>query len=124
MIDQKKGYFWHAAKSVPHPDRKDLAWIKLGLRGGRPAGDATRLDFRFKLEGHKGLQIELEGNTSRTRPRLYTISKEDEGKWIRASDTEDFGFPKGERITEIIITIQRDATLWIDDLLLYEPGKK
>ena len=50
-IAPKEGYFWHAAKSVPHPDDKKNAWINLGLRGERPLRPGTHLTFRYKLEG-------------------------------------------------------------------------
>jgi hypothetical protein len=128
-IAQKEGYFWHAAKSVPHPDRKDIAWIKVGLRGGRPVGDATHLSFMFKLSGAESMDVRFNADKYINTIPLG-VPKDREGKWTRVNaDLDSYStprqfFPKGERIHDITFMIPRNATLLIDDLLLHEPGKK
>jgi purine nucleosidase len=120
-IDQKKGYFWHAAKSVPHPNRKDSAWIKLGLRGERPVGNSTRLFFRYKIEGAESINIKLSSATFSLASNV-AVRPPKENEW--SGLTVNFDFPNGEPARDITFTIPAAAHLWIDDLLLYEPGKK
>ena len=121
-IAQKEGYFWHAAKSVPHPDDKKQAWIRIDLRGGRPIGDATQLFFRYKLDGAKSMSVGLTSAKS-TLALGVDVEKTKNGPW--ASMTVDFkDFPKLELVREIYFLIPAEATLWIDDLLLYETGKQ
>ena len=114
-IEPKKGFFWHAAKSVPHPDNPKLAWINVGLRGERPVGAKTHLSFRCKIAGSDQLEVKAAGE-SRTVMEL----KED---WTHIH--LDLGTLGGAKIVrEITFTTQAGATLWIDDLLLYEPANK
>jgi purine nucleosidase len=120
-IDQKMGYFWHAAKSVPHPEDKKLALIRLGLRGDRPVGDSTSLFFRYKIEGAESINIKLSSATFSLASDV-AVRKQKENQWARL--TVNFDFPKGEPARDITFTIPAAGQLSIDDLLLYEPGTK
>jgi len=121
-IAQKEGYFWHAAKSVPNPQSKAEAIIRVDMRGWRLR--ANHLFFRYKLEGTDKMTVTLD-------PADFSVVAGIElkglkkGEWAEAT----VNFAKGpipltsERARDIIFTIPADARLWVDDLLLYTPGK-
>jgi inosine-uridine nucleoside N-ribohydrolase len=117
-IAQKEGYFWHAAKSVPHPDDMKLAWINIGLRGERPISDKTRLSFRCKIDKADAAMVRF-GPTE-----VFTRVGPLKAEWTDV----DIAMPpmetKTKSVREITFTVPAGATLWVDDLLLYEPGKK
>ena len=117
-IAQKEGYFWHAAKSVTDPDSKKLARIDIGLRGERPCDIATRLFFRYKLEGTGQLLVGFSSKSKTTVLQKYVGLER--GKW-RELDT--VVTVEGESLGGVHFVVPAEATLWIDDLLLYEPGK-
>jgi hypothetical protein len=126
-IDSKKGYFWHAAKSVPLPDNKKQAWISLGLRGDRPIQDGTHLYFRYRLEGARYIQVEFE---SPQLGRFIVVQSElKKGEWAETTVKLDTLPPRrgkglASTLRSISFRVPAEARLWIDDLLLYEPGKK
>ena len=126
-IDQKKGYFWHAAKSVPHPTLKDSAWIKVGLRGDRPVGDATHLFFRYKLEGADSMKVLVE-SPNLVEPAATLLKDLKQGEWASVTVDIDRAAPKrlrkSDTVRELSWVVPAAAQLWIDDLVLYEPVKK
>jgi inosine-uridine nucleoside N-ribohydrolase len=122
-IVQQKGYFWHAAKSVPNPETKE-PWIRLGLRGKRTLGDVTQLTFRYRLTGADAMRVGLVNRTAGTTQFMEVkgLAKE---KWAEA--TINFtgvnpGPPnRGDLVDEIQFRLPAAAELLIDDVLLYEP---
>jgi hypothetical protein len=128
-IAQKEGYFWHAAKSVPHPTQKQTSWIQLDLRGERPVGDATHLFFRYMLEGADAIRIAL-GSAPKppAQPAFIELKGLKKGAWAETTVDLDVLAPgqlaKGSALRAIAFHVAATATLWIDDLLLYEPGRK
>ena len=123
-IAQKEGYFWHAAKPVPSLIHKDSAWIKIGLRGERPIGDPTHLFFRYKLEGADSIKVRLESPKSAAELTLRDLKKEEWGETSLFMDKITLSLAKMDTVRSVAFYVPTDATLWIDDLLLYEPGKK
>ena len=110
---------------MPDPKDEKKAWINIGLRGNRPLGDAPRLFFRYKLEGEgdgaQNVDITLVG--PKNPKGLSIVPNLRKGEWGEASlDIEKVA--KGDSAEAIVFRIPRAATLWIDDLLLYEAGKK
>src|SRR5205823_781469 len=73
-IEAKPGFFWNTAKSVPHPTDKQKAIIQLDLRGDRLAGAATKLKFRYWLEGSAAMSITL-GLPKRKEPVIRAFDK-------------------------------------------------
>jgi hypothetical protein len=126
-IDQKNGYFWHAAKSVPNPNPgfPDVAWIDVDLRGDRPIGAATHLSFRYKLERTNSIILTLTSPTQKKEATI-TLNGLAKGEWAQTTVDVDAMAPrklqKGDSIRRVSFFVPRKATLWIDDLLLYEPG--
>jgi inosine-uridine nucleoside N-ribohydrolase len=125
-IDQKKGYFWHAAKSAPHPDNKELAWIKVGLRGARPIREAPLLAFRYKLEGAESMRICLDKDDLQHCFRIRAKKDRKEGEWCATTiSLADFpAFAKDATVRDVRFIVPNTARLWIDDLLLFEGHKK
>ncbi len=126
-IAPKQGYFWHAAKSVPHPGDDKLAWINIGLRGDRPLGDATHLGFRYKLDGADSIKILIE-SPNLVEPAVAALKDLKVGAWTEMTVDIDQAAPRrlraGDTVREITFLIPGAARLWVDDLLLYEPWKK
>jgi inosine-uridine nucleoside N-ribohydrolase len=125
-IVPNKGYFWHAARSVEKGEG-GLPWIRLGLRGERLLGDVTHLSFRYHLTRTDTMRVRLY-HSSRKRSYTVELKKLGQGKWAEA--TADFstgvkgGKPKkGEHIDEVHFLLPKGATLLLDDVLLYEPGR-
>jgi inosine-uridine nucleoside N-ribohydrolase len=123
-IDQKKGYFWHAAKSVPDPDDQKQALIKIGLRGERPIRGETHFFFRYKLEGADRLTVSLSGSQTAQPVILSDLKK---GTWaetnVKVFTWNQNSPPTGASVRQISFVAPAGATFWIDDLLLFEPGK-
>jgi inosine-uridine nucleoside N-ribohydrolase len=124
-IVPQKGYFWNGAKSVMNADT-GTPWIRLGLRGEHPLGEATHLFFRYQLTGADSMRVGLVNRTARATQtvELKGLAKD---QWAEANVnfTEDArpGRPlRGDRVDEIQFLLPAGAELIIDDVLLYEPG--
>jgi inosine-uridine nucleoside N-ribohydrolase len=118
-IAQKEGYFWNAAKSVPHADKQN-AWIHLGLRGERPVGEVTHLFFRYKLQGADTIRVSL-GPQSDKQIELKGLKKD---AWAETTVNLNPLLTRRTTMGDIVFYVPAPATLWIDDLLLFEPGRK
>lgn len=114
-IDAKKGFFWHAARSVPHPTER-LSWLNIGLRGDRSVGDASHVFFRYRLEGADQFKMIVNGQEVIAKAAR-------QGEW-GAMTLEIGGLKSGTPVREIRFTTAPSATLWIDDLLLFEPANR
>src|SRR5262249_15353599 len=118
-IVPQKGFFWHAAGSVP---RKDLGvpWIRLHLRGERILGDQTRLFFRYHLTGADSMRV---GFANRTTKVYHDASLKGlkQGEWAETTVNFSVGTPprSGDRLEQIEFVLPRGAELLIDDVLLY-----
>ena len=124
-IAQKQGYFWHAAKSIPTPDKKG-EWINVGLRGERPIGDATHLSFRYKLDGGDMLKVALE-SPQFVEPVGVELKGLQKGEWASATVDLDkqarLKLRKGDTVREVSFFVPAGAQLLVDDVLLYEPAR-
>ncbi|HZZ81726.1 MAG TPA: hypothetical protein VFE62_24710, partial [Gemmataceae bacterium] len=115
-IAPKEGYFWHAAKSVPDPDNQKNAWINIDLRGDRPIRDSLHFKFRYKLEGADAINLRIFGPKQSTEVVLRDLKKDG---WHEKSVFLDRS-AKIESVRSVSFVVPAGATLWIDDLLLYE----
>jgi inosine-uridine nucleoside N-ribohydrolase len=130
-IVDKKGYFWRAAKSVPQK-QGGKAWIQLGLRGERPAGDATELFFRYHLTGADTMEVVLVNRTAKVN-HTVTLKGLEKGRWAeaivnfnkagRGADGKPSAPQRDDRIDEMQFLLPQGAELLVDDVLLYAPGK-
>jgi inosine-uridine nucleoside N-ribohydrolase len=128
----KNGYFWNAAKSVASkvPGSNEL---RVGLRGSRPLGDATELFFRYRLAGTDTVEVRLH-NKSLGTDHIVPLKGLKKGEWAEttinfSTDSVDKNGTKllprsGDLVDEVSFWLGAEAELLVDDLLLYEPGKK
>src|SRR5204863_64772 len=79
IVPKKAPQTWKAAKSVQNK-ATGKAWVRVGLRGGRPLGTATRLRFRYQLTGADGLEVRL---VNRMLDKAHSVALKDleTGKW-------------------------------------------
>jgi hypothetical protein len=126
-IDPKNGYFWHAAKAVPHPKDKDFAIIRVGLRGRRTVGDTLHLSLRYKLVGADRMTVLVE-SANLVEPAVYEPKQLRNGEWdtleVNLMPAKTNRLRKGDTVEEVVFRIPARAQLWVDDLLLYEPGAR
>jgi len=116
---------WKAAKSVPNA-QTESPWIRLHLRGERPAGEKTHLNFQYRLTGVDSLRVVLLNSTAKTTHEIELKGLK-QGEWT--AGFADFslaksGGPKsGDKVDELHFLLPRGAELLLDDVLLYAPGK-
>jgi hypothetical protein len=123
-IAQKDGYFWHAARSVPYPKAEKTAWIQVGLRGERPLHGPTHLFFRYKLEGTDTMGIYAGKGPKGSGDMVIQMKDLKKGAWAETFvELWDYDNLVGS-VRTIDFMVTGNARLWIDDLLLYEPGKQ
>lgn len=120
------GNFWRAARSIKNDDT-GLPWIRLDLRGPRTLGSKTQLHFRYRLTGADNLRVQLRNSTANITHEL-PITSLTRDAWTET--TLDFsnliaknGSANGHRANEIHFLCPADAELFIDDVLLFEPGE-
>lgn len=130
-IIDKAGSVWKAARSVDNPD-SGTPRIRLSLRGERPLGETTQLNFRYKLSGADSLRVLLVNSKSH---KTHTVElkglKQD--LWLETAadftaDSQDSdgasNKPKpGDNADEIQFVLPKGAQLLLDDVLLFEPGR-
>lgn len=128
IIEKKDLFRWNAAKSVPHPTDKGKAWIRVAFRGDRPLGEVTNLYFRHELMGADSVKLILQPKSFEAPVVLHleNLKGAATGLSLDAFVKKQAGkvLKKGDTLRELIFEIPAAATLWIDDLLLYEPQKK
>jgi inosine-uridine nucleoside N-ribohydrolase len=124
-IVPQKGFFWHGAKSVTNAD-SGMPWIRLGLRGERTLGDATHLNFRYRLTGADTMRLGLVNRTAKAT-QFMEVKGLTQEKWAEATFSfsgTNPGTPKSaHRVDEVQFLLPAGAELIIDDVLLFEPGR-
>jgi inosine-uridine nucleoside N-ribohydrolase len=109
---------WKAAHSIPDPEGKH--WIRLDLRGERPLDAAAELFFLYRTKGDKPVEVELYSRASKRSLGKGTIKPS--ATWT--GTTVSFDLSKVEKPAADEIRFRApDGELWIDDLLLYTPGR-
>lgn len=120
---------WKAAKSVPDAEAGGSS-ILINLRGPRPLPPVVELRFRYRVTGADAIDVALVNNKTgrRVAGRVERVAAD---KWseggVRFAATipasrgaEDAAAPG--LVDEIRFAVPKGATLWVDDVLLYEPG--
>jgi hypothetical protein len=116
----EKPLTWDAAKSVLNAET-DRPWVRVHMRGMRPLSERTRLRFRYKLAGEGAVRVELVNSKTNETWSGGDVKPAERGKWFEASVDFPLGVTAMEA-DEIRFHAPRGATLWVDDVLLYEPG--
>lgn len=113
------GNFWRAVQSVENPET-GKPWIRLGLRGLRRVGPKTQVSFRYQAMGAKAIQVEvLNSKSGEVQSAMATELEPD--RW--SSKTVEFATSELTAIDELRFILPKDATLRLDDVLIFEPGE-
>jgi hypothetical protein len=95
---------------------------------GPPMGKHTRLSFRYRLHGTDAIRVQIYSLTNGYH-RALVLTGLEQDRWLSATvDMTQARRPDGsggalsadERIDDIQFYINRNADLWIDDIVLYE----
>jgi len=110
-----------AARSVKNADGD--SWIRLSLRGERRLGALTELSFRYRLSEGTALRVELR-NSKTKRTFAKELKELKTGQWSETTVAFDHVAAKADlMVDDVVLLPSKNAELWIDDLLLYEPGE-
>ena len=121
ILPHERPRTWKMAASVVNEQTKKH-WLRIGLRGQRPLAKQLRLRFKYKLvgAGDKAVEVALVNHTTgESRPAMLKDLVADQ--WSAAS--VDLNGKEPNSADEIHILLPAGAEMFIDDLLLYEPGK-
>jgi inosine-uridine nucleoside N-ribohydrolase len=110
---------WKAARSVVQQPTGE-PWIRLSFRGLRPVGAKTAVRFAYRLSGSKSLRLELANSKTgkAVEQRLDAVEADAWGERTVELDTSAL-----EAADELRLFAPRGGTLWIDDVLVFEPGQ-
>lgn len=120
---------WKAAKSIPS-ERFATPWIRLDLRGERVLGEKTHLRFRYRLTEGDKFNVAL---VNKTQGVWHAIQVEGVKTNAWSEISLDFSANSklivgdkrpmpGDKVLEILFFPTAGSELFIDDVLLYEPG--
>jgi hypothetical protein len=110
IVAHEKPLKWKAARSIQ--DR-----IRVSLRGLRPLdGKEIRVKFKYRLGGAGEFSVSALA-ASAEGPTVRVLAKGDE--WQEARLTLPTGFREADGLQ---FKVAGSGTLWVDDVLLYEPG--
>jgi hypothetical protein len=111
IVSHEKPIKWKAARSLPG----DPSRLRISLRGPRPVRDgAVRLRFKYQLSGADEFSVAL-----RNSPHVVVRPAKDQ--WAEARLT----LPgKYTEVDELQFNLDPRGTLWVDDVLLYEPSPR
>jgi hypothetical protein len=99
---------------------------------GPPMSGATRLSFRYQLQGTDTLRVQIYSLTNNYH-RCLTLTGLKQNEWQEATvDMTQARRPDGsggplsadERIDDIQFYVEPAAELWIDDIVLFEAARK
>jgi hypothetical protein len=111
IVAHEKPQTWKAARSVN-------GRVRLSLRGARPVENRTlRAGFRYRLAGAEEFSVVVLSGASESTPAVVR-RKGDGWQELRLELPGDFREVDGLRFTA-----PPDGTLWLDDVLLYTPGR-
>lgn len=123
IVNHEKPRAWKAAKSVMNPTTKQ-PWLRVHLRGERRLGTVTELNFKYHLSGAVGMVVELAlGKTQQVwREELKDLPRD---RWSETTVQFQNAKAATEDIwaDEIRFLLPAEATLMVDDVLLYVPGQ-
>lgn len=115
IVSAPKPRSGRAAQSVKLDDGPGL---RIGLRGERPLGRATRLRFRYLLKGTDHVRMALEPGAS-GKGATAELRRLTQGAW--SETTVDLSPARGTART-VVFRLPAGAEMLVDDLLLFESG--
>ena len=124
-IVPEQGYFWRAARSVENAD-EGAPWIRLNLRGQRSLGDKPQLTFRYRLKAADNMRVKLV-NSDTNKHVIAELTGLESNTWKQTTiDFKERLTGSGatlETVDEIHFLLPKQAELFLDDVLLFEPGE-
>lgn len=118
MVPHQAPRTWKGARSVDDPQEQG-ALLRVGLRGDRPLGKTTRLQFAYHLTKAAKVEIRLcQGEKVLDR---MTLEGGPADTWRQAE--VEFAQVAGGAADAVEFRVGAGAVLTVDDLLLYEPGE-
>ena len=120
IVLHEKPKTWDAAKSVINT-KTQKNWIRVLMRGMRPLAPTTRLKFLYKLPRFESYTVTLANSQTGQTWASCPITAIGEG-W--QEHLLDFKMGNDQHFADEIRfePITASTSLWVDDLLLYEPG--
>ncbi|MCE9533339.1 MAG: nucleoside hydrolase, partial [Planctomycetes bacterium] len=121
IVEYPKPKMWKYAKSVTVGDSNPI--IRLSMRGERTLDTPVELFFKYRLTGTDEVTVEV-GNAKTKFVLTQELKNLKKDEWTET--TASFKLPEGTKettIDEICFRLPKGAELWIDDVLLYVPGK-
>ncbi len=119
IVLNKKPLTWDSAKSVINPNT-NTPWIRVNLRGQRFLSPTTNVRFRYQLQQGKSLRVEIV-NSKTNQKSSSTVKPLNNDQWTEANLS--FSIPKNTLADEIHFFTDQGAELFVDDVLIYEPGR-
>jgi purine nucleosidase len=110
---------WKAAHSIADAEGKPI--LRVDLRGDRPLDAATELTFLYRTKGDKPVEVELTSKLNKRSLGKATIPAS--ATWTTKTLAFDLAKTDKPSIDEIRFRPATGDELWLDDLLLYTPGK-
>lgn len=112
---------WKFARSVPDP-QTNRPWIRLGLRGARPLSARDLLSFVYHVSAPGPIEIALEHSATAQR-WTASLKAPVHGSW-RIGSVQFDKIPQGALADQISFRTGEGIELFLDNVLLYEPGWK
>jgi hypothetical protein len=129
IVPHEKPRTWKMARSVVDTESK-RAIVRVDLRGQRPIGEKIDLFFRYELRGGEAIDVRLFSSQSKIQWTAKPVAAQNK-TWSEARVTlsrdegKKVGGKKGDSTADQLeFVVPPGAELRVDDILLYEPGKK
>lgn len=128
--------YWNVARAVPHKDTKGK-WIRLQIEPPRPVGERTKVRFRYHVTGASSMTVQIFDATDQDN-RHIVLKNLKQKEWTtqyldftadaKRNDGKDTPFAAGHKVDDLFFFIKpdgkEDVTLLIDEVVLFDAGKK
>ena len=127
-----EGAWWKAARSVERKDGKAQI-IRIEIAPPRPVGAHTKLRFRYHLTGASTMTVQIFDATVQDN-RHVNLTGLKQGEWTtqyvdftrdsRRNDGTTGPFTAGNLVDDLFFFVPAKATLWVDEVVLYDAGSR
>src|SRR5207244_2095841 len=131
-----EGSYWGVAKAVPRKEGKGK-WVRLQVAPPRPVGEQTRLRFRYHVTGASALTAQVFDATDQDN-RHVRLTGLKEGACANAvvdftrdgkrNDGKETAFAAGHKVDDLFFLVEpdgdKDVELFLDEVVLYDAGRK
>lgn len=128
------GAYWRAARSVPAKNGRQQT-IVVPIAPPRPVGAHTKLRFRYHLTGASAMTVQIFDATVQDNRHVH-LGNLKQGEWAtvyvdftrdanRNDGTRDSPFTAGNLVDDLFFFVgNAQATLWLDEVVLFDAAKK